>query len=103
MVTDTWDTALGLLYIHMQQSRTFPQLLEKSEQYNKKLIKILQLEDTFLIESLSMLRFWATDGNRKWTFRRPGHFGLSQTFKLIISTSAKRLKNINVAVWRQAK
>ena len=25
-----------------------------------------------LLGSLSMQRFWATDGNRKWTFRTPG-------------------------------
>ena len=28
------------------------------------------------IGSLSMQRFWATNGNRKWTFCRPGHWSL---------------------------
>ena len=27
-----------------------------------------------LIVSLSMQRFWGTDGNRKWTFRTPGQW-----------------------------
>ena len=28
------------------------------------------------LRSLSMQRFWATRGNRKWTFFRPGHWSL---------------------------
>ena len=34
-----------------------------------------------------MQRFWTTDGNRKWTRQ---DIGLSQIFKLIVSTNVKR-------------
>ena len=45
---------------------------------------------------------WATDGTGSEHFAAQD-LGLSQIFKLIVSTSEKRLKNINVVVWRQVK
>ena len=45
-----------------------------------------------IIGSLSVQRFWATDGN-----------GLSQIFKQIVSTGKKRLNNINLVVRREVK
>ena len=55
-----------------------------------------------LIGSLSMQRFWATDDNRKLRFAGQD-ISLCHIFKVIVSTSAKKLKNINVVVSRQVK
>ena len=50
-----------------------------------------------------MQHFWAADGNQKWTFRTRQDSGLSQILKLTVSSSKKRLNNINVVVWREVK
>ena len=59
------------------------------------------LED-LILGSLHMQHFWATDGNPKWTFRMSGQWWLPD-FKLMVSTSEKKLSNINGVVWRQVK
>ena len=41
-----------------------------------------------------MQRFWDTDTEDS---------GVSQIFKLMVSTSEKKLKNVNGVVWRQVK
>ena len=51
---------------------------------------------------LSMQRFWATDANRSEHFARQ-FSRVSQIFKLMVSTSEKKLNNTNGVVWRQVK
>ena len=58
---------------------------------------IHQLRKT--LGSLSMQRFWATDGNRKWTFRTLEQWSLSD-----FENNLKIFENnINVVVWREVK